>query len=391
MKLVDLVRLAISNLKENPLRTTLCALSVAVGTGALLMIAVVGICGKTQVDKTLQTLGVSGLTVYLDQYSTGNPLSAELVNQMEKKIADVRCAMPIKAKTGTVRAGHTIHNTVFLGVDERLGTVMQLQVLYGSLLTKSQAGLGKSVAVVGDDLARALYGRTNIIGRSIRVRIEGYDRDFTVCGVVKAQTSALGGAVSAIAPYLVYIPYSYLASPQENADQVFVQCTADTSLSAVGDQISGYLTNRAQVGGSVQVQNMSGMIDTVTELTNTGILLFFAIGGITLCVALIGVLCSMLAATYEKTEEIGVLLALGAQPRDIRHLFLIQSSILCAFGGLCGIGAVGSLLMYGVSYLIPDWRLILALLGISVICGAAAGLMPAIRAAKLDPIRAIHK
>ncbi len=391
MRFVDLFRLALSNLKENPLRTALCALSVAVGAGALLLIAMVGLFGKAQVDTTLQTLGVSGLTVYLDTQSTGNPFSADLINQMEKKITNIRYAMPIKAKPGTVRAGHAIQNAVFLGVDERLGAVMQLNVLYGNLLTKSQAHLGKPVAVIGDDLARALYGRTNIIGRSIRIRVDGRDSTFTVCGVVKSQTGALGSVVSAIAPHLVYIPYTFLASQQEDADQVFVQCAADANLSAVSRQISNFLTDRAQIGGTVQIQNMSGMIDTVTDLTNTGVFLFFAVGGITLCVALIGVLCSMLAATYEKTEEIGILLALGAQPRDIRRLFLLQSSVLCAFGGFCGVCIVVCLLLCGSAPFIPDWKLIAALLGISIICGAAAGLMPAMRAARLDPIHAIHK
>lgn len=391
MKLIDLFRLAFSNLKENLLRTALCMLSVAVGTGALLLIAMVGLLGKAQVDATLQTIGVSGLAVYLDTQSTGNPFSEDLVNQMERKITNIRYAMPIKAKPGTVRVGHAAQNAVFLGVDERLGDVMQLNVLYGSLLTKNQARLAKPVAVVGDDLARALYGRTNIVGRTIRIRVDGRDSDFTVCGVVQSQTGALGSMVSAFAPHLVYIPYRFLASPQEDADQVFVQCAADANLSAVSRQISSYLTDRAQIGSDVHIQNMSGMISTVTDLTNTGVLLFFVVGGITLCVALIGVLSSMLAATHEKTEEIGILLALGAQPRDIRRLFLLQSSILCAFGGLCGISMVVSLLLYASASLIPNWKLICALLGISIICGAAAGLMPAIRAARLDPIRAIHK
>lgn len=390
MRTADLFRLAASNLRENPLRTALCALSVAVGTGALLLIAAIGLFGQTQVQAALQTLGVSGLTVYLDGHGAGTPLSAELADTLEQAIEGVDSVMPIKAKTGTVRAGHTTENAVFLGADERLDDVMQLEVLAGALLTERQADTAQSVAVIGDELAQALYGRTNITGRQILLRIDGRDQYFTVCGVVKAQTSALGSALSSFAPHLIYVPYACLASQQENADQVFVQCSAQADLSTVSGQISRYLSGRGQVDGTVRVQNMTGMVDTVEQLADLCVLLFLVVGAITLCVALIGVLCSMLAATHEKTGEIGILLALGAQPRDIRRLFLLQSALLCALGGLCGLFLAGGAL-YWVMSLLPDWRVPAMLLALSVACGAAAGLLPAVRAARLDPIDAMRK
>ena len=390
MRTADLFRLAAANLRENPLRTALCALSVAVGTGALLLIAAIGLFGQTQVQAALQTFGVSGLTVYLDGHGAGTPLSAELADTLEQAIDGVDSVMPIKAKTGTVRAGHTTENAVFLGADERLDEVMQLEVLAGSLLTERQADTAQSVAVIGDELAQALYGRTNITGRQILLRIDGRDQYFTVCGVVKAQTSALGSALSSFAPHLIYVPYACLASQQENADQVFVQCSAQADLSTVSGQISRYLSGRGQVDGTVRVQNMTGMVDTVEQLADLCVLLFLVVGAITLCVALIGVLCSMLAATHEKTGEIGILLALGAQPRDIRRLFLLQSALLCALGGLCGLFLAGGAL-YWVMSLLPDWRVPAMLLALSVACGAAAGLLPAVRAARLDPIDGMRK
>ena len=390
MRGADLLRLAVGNLRENPLRTILCALSVAVGTGALLRIAAIGMLGQEKVSEGLKTLGVSGLTVYLEDHGAGNPLSAELADRMEQAVAEIDSVMPIKAKSGTVRAGHASEDVLFLGADERLGDVMQLELLAGSLLSAQQAEYAKPVAVVGDELAQALYGRDNIVGRTIRVRFDGQDQYFTVCGVVKAQTSAFGSLASSFAPHLVYIPYSCLATSQDNADQVFVQCTAEADLSAVSDQIARYLNGYGQVDGTVRVQNMSGMVDTVNRLASLGVVLFAAVGAITLCVALIGVLCSMLAAAYEKTGEIGSLLALGAQTRDIRRVFLLQSALLSAWGGLCGMGIVLAIL-YGTISLLPDWRMITGLFVLCLSCGIVAGLLPAVRAARLDPIEAMRK
>lgn len=390
MRFLDLLRLAVGNLRENPLRTILCALSVAVGTGALLLIAAIGLLGQEKVSEGLKTLGVSGLTVYLEDHGAGNPLSAELADRMEQAVAEIDSVMPIKAKSGTVRAGHASEDVLFLGADERLGEVMQLEVLAGTLLGAQQADSAKPVAVVGDELAQALYGRDNIVGRTIRVRFDGRDQNFTVCGVVKAQTSALGSLASSFAPHLVYIPYACLATPQENADQVFVQCMADANLSAVSAQISRYLTGYGQVDGTVRVQNMSGMVDTVNRLASLGVMLFAVVGAITLCVALIGVLCSMLAAAYEKTGEIGILLALGAQTQDIRRIFLLQSALLCVLGGLCGMGIVLAVL-FGTIALLPDWRMMIGLFALCLFCGVVAGLLPAVRAARLDPIEAMRK
>lgn len=390
MSVRDLFRMAVGGLRENRLRTALCALSVAVGAAALLLIAALGLMGQQKLAEGIRTLGVSGLTVYVDDRGAGQALSAAVADTMAQAVSGVECAMPIKALSGTVRAGHAGEDVLFLGVDERLGEVMQLDVLAGSLLTRAQAQAAQPVAVVGDDLAQALYGRDNIVGRTIRLRLGGCDQDFTVCGVVHAQTSALGTAVASLAPHLVYIPYGCLATQTQSADQVFVQCLSGADLSAVSGRISRYLTDRVQVDGTVRVQNMSGIAETVNRMAELGVGLFVAVGGVALCVALLGVMSGMLAAAQEKTGEIGVLLAIGAQPRDIRRLFLLQSTLLCAVGGLMGAGGVLALLR-AAAVDTPALWLTAALLALCVACGAAAGLLPAVRAARLDPIEAMRK
>ncbi len=391
MKLIDLTRLALGNLRENPLRTFLCAMSVAIGTGALLIILGAGLFGQASIDEGLDTLGVSGLTVYLDDKGSGTPLSAETADKMEKTLTGISALMPIKAKAGDIRAGHSETSAMFLGADGRLGEVMKLEVLYGSLLTERENEASKRVAVIGDDLAKELFGRKNIVGRKVLLRIDGIDNYFTVCGVVKAQTGALGGAVSGFAPNLVYIPYSLVAGEKENADQVFVQCAGGTESSSVKREIEVYLNERVRVDGIVRVQNMSGMVETVKRLTNLCAVLFAAAGGVTLCVAVSGVMCSMLSAAYEKTGEIGIFLALGARPEDIRRLFLLQSVVLCAFGGVAGLTAAGLILHFTASLLLPGWKLTLGVFAVCVLSGAIAGIIPAVRASKLDPVDAMNK
>ena len=133
MRLRDILSLAAHNLRESPLRTALCALSVAVGSGALLLILSIGLYGRKQVDVGLQTLGISGLSVYTESGHAGTILSAALADEIEQDVDGIRTLMPIKAQSGTVRVGHTTEHAVLLGTDERLGEVMQLELLAGSL------------------------------------------------------------------------------------------------------------------------------------------------------------------------------------------------------------------------------------------------------------------
>ena len=161
MRLRDILSLAAHNLRESPLRTALCALSVAVGSGALLLILSIGLYGRKQVDVGLQTLGVSGLSVYTESGHAGTILSAALADEIEQDVDGIRTLMPIKAQSGTVRVGHTTEHAVLLGADERLGEVMQMEMLAGTLPNAWQCANAEPVAVVGDDLAQAdKYHRT---------------------------------------------------------------------------------------------------------------------------------------------------------------------------------------------------------------------------------------
>ena len=337
MRYRDVLRFSLRGIRTSPLRSALSALSVAVGTGALLIIASLGLFGRTQIENGLARIGVSGLAVSTDEGGAGTPLSAALAERMAQAVPGIKAASPVRAVGGTVRAGHRTSGVVLLGADENLGEVMQVELLAGTLPSQAQVEARAAVAVVGDELAERLYGRVNITSREIRISRNGREQIFTVCGVMRAQTGALGGALSAIAPELVYVPYGLLAESGERADQVFVSCAADADPDAVGRSISRYLETRGQVTGTVYVRSISGAVETVQHLASLGTLLFFAVGGIALLVSLLGVFSSMLSAAHERTNEIGILLALGARKRDIRRIFLSEAVLLCAAGGAAGL------------------------------------------------------
>lgn len=133
MKYLDVLRFSLRGIRTSPLRSALSALSVAVGTGALLIIASLGLFGRTQIENGLARIGVSGLAVSTDEGGAGTPLSAALAERMAQAVPGIKAASPVRAVGGTVRAGHRTSGVVLLGADENLGEVMQVELLAGAL------------------------------------------------------------------------------------------------------------------------------------------------------------------------------------------------------------------------------------------------------------------
>lgn len=390
--MADSVKAAFGNMCEKPIRTALCMISVAVGAASLFLIAAIGVFGRTQLSNMLNTLGVSGFTMYADSSNAGPALSAAVVEEMQEALPQVSYAMPIKAKMGTVFVGSTSRQAAILGVTENLDDVMQLNVLHGALFTARQSDFGERVTVIDNALAMEAFGRENVVGQEIRLRINGMDENFKIAAVIDKQTGSLGGTIGTLVPNLIYVPYGCMAQQTDGVDQVFVQCAAEVDGEQMKSQITSYLNGKKQILGTVRIESISQIIDSVNDIADFITLIFLAIGMIALFVALIGVLCSMLSATNEKTREIGIYLALGARGRDIICIFMWQSILICMLGGLGGTAAAIAVLLVLSGGIIPlSSVVVFGVLAASTACGVIAGIIPAWRAARMCPMEALKQ
>ena len=394
MNWVDSISLAGTQLLRRRLRAFLCALSVAVGVASMVFIATLGMSGKQEVSRRVTSLGLSGLTVYASQDTAGKPLTAQCATSLQENLPEVTAAMPLKMKSGSYRTTSTSGSAVFLGVTETLGDVMQLQVISGHLPSKRQIQNGEPVAVIDEAMAKTLYARENIVGKKIRFTIDNVEQYYRVIAVIRQQTSALGSFVASMAPSIVYVPYGCVANASESVDQIMVQCLASTDFTENSTKISQFLQTREQITSELHVQNMGALLEQITGLVTLATMLFLIVASISFLVAMIGVLSGMLSATHEKRAEIGLYMALGARKRDIARLFLIQSILVSLTGG--SVGMVCSItVLLGISMLLhltltmPIAFVLLTLL-LSALCGAVAGLLPAMHAAQLRPVEAMH-
>lgn len=393
MRIADRLHVAVLHIIHGKLRSILCVLSVGIGILSMILITATGLFGKQMLANSIDSLGISGLTVYMEKYKQGDVFTTETATKIEELVSEAANAMAIKAKTGSYSAGHQKGNAAFLGIDEQLGSVMNLEVLAGSLPSAQQVRDREQVAVVGDDLAKKIYGRTNIVGKTIRCSVGGTEQYYQVGGVVACQSSMFSGIAGSFIPTIIYVPYGCLANLEENADLILVNCIAENQNEHTIVEIKNALARNGDIQGKVAVQNMNNLFDKIYHIVDRGIVLFVLVAAVTLMVALVGVLSGMLSAAHEKKSEIGIYMALGATTKDILFIFLYQSVLLCLAGGICGLITASALIglanmLFAVHITIPLLTQSIYLL-LSLVCGVITGLFPAYRAARLSPVEAM--
>jgi putative ABC transport system permease protein len=259
------------------------------------------------------------------------------------------------------------------------------------------------VAVIGQDLVVPLFGPADPLGQT--VEIAGIP--FRVVGVVAPMEIRFIPAEMSFMARRMFVPYTYLSRyryGQHRVSNVRVQAAADADLATVFAAVQDLVRERHRGADDFETENenadLLAQLDMVENIAGGWDVVLFAIAGITMVVGGIGLFSVLLISVRERVREIGIRQALGADDRDIRQLFLVESTTLAVLGGVVGIVAgIGLIAVtesiahgFGRELAIPvhvPGTLMAA--GFSLLVGVVFGWYPARRAAKLDPIEAIRE
>jgi putative ABC transport system permease protein len=385
-------RVALDALRAARLRSALTMVGVIVGVAAVVILVAIGSGAKQQVEQQVEGLGSNLLLIVPGEVSfsaapTVSRLRLDDVDAVTRIVGDRNRIAVTTASGETVRAGTRQTFTSVNGVLETTTKVFVRSVARGTYLTRSDVDTGRRVAVLGSNVATALFGERDPVGA--QVTIAGVR--FRVIGVF----APLGQSLGVDRDNEVHIPITTAQRVFDTSriDAMAVKAPDRNTLDELSRRIVAVLESRhpdTEFSAVTQEQILGVLGDILGILT--GVLA--AIAGISLLVGGVGVSNIMLVSVRERTREIGLRKAVGARPRDIGVQFLLEAVLLTTIGGALGIGlGIGVALLVAALSPVPAivtwWSVVLAF-GVSAGVGIIFGVVPAQRAGRLDPVVALR-
>lgn len=396
MRYADLISLSYRTVISHKLRSSLTALGLIIGIAAVVVLTSIGrgihtfvLSEFTQFGTNLigvhpgktTTFGISGASI-----STVRPLVLADVVSLSK-VENIIAASPMVQGNARIEAGEKQRRTNVLGVGSAVPEIWKIKVVNGRFLPEEESN-PRAFAVLGNKLATELFGTSSPLGQRIRI---GSDR-FRVVGVMEKKGQMIGFDMDDT----IYIPAAKALElfNRESLMEIHLLYKSNTAVERVEKAIKRNLIARhGREDFTLVTQNQ--MLKKMDSILNILTLAVAALGSISLLVGSVGILTIMTIAVSERISEIGLLRAVGAERRTIFQLFLCEALALSAAGGLCGV-LLGITIVRILDAALPAlpvelaWAYIVAAFMVSLLIGIAAGVVPAMKAARLEPLEALR-
>ena len=394
----ETVRQAFQNIWSNKFRTFLTMLGIIIGVMAVIIIVGLG-NGMTQsIKDSFSDMGTNILSVQVMGYGARS-VSVESVYDIVESHPDLfESVSPTGSVSGTVKVGtDSYSNTTVKGVSEVYFDMQGYTIDEGRLLNYVDLENNKKVCVVGAYINRVAYGG-NALGQSIKIGAAKY----TIVGVLEAKVTDLEDQEGSNDD-MIFVPYTTAmrANHSSTVSSYSVAIADENKLSEGKTVLEDALQELLHSDSGYLVTSSSEILDTMTSMVNMVVTILTAIAAISLLVGGIGIMNIMMVSVTERTREIGIRKALGAQESTVLGLFVTEAAATSALGGVLGIG-LGYLLSAVANRILPmvltDMTLtvspslssVVVAFSISVGIGVLFGYLPARRAARLNPIEALR-
>ena len=421
MRLLGAVSLGVRSLTANTFRSLLTALGIVLGVASVIVMLAVGEAARFEALQQLRDLGASTI-ILRSTKPTDDAATQQSVDMLaygltygdllriRETIPTVRSAAPMREYRKTIRYQEQSVEARIVSITPGFLAQNHITLALGRDIGDVDERRFENVAILGAETAKSLFPTQNPLGRSITVETWDRPRAFVVVGITEPKTLAAGeGAGDVDYSRVVFIPFATdrvrfgrdvitMRAGSYQAERIGI-----SQITIAVDKIENVARTAAAIRSLIdqfhprQDVTITVPLDLLVRAEQSQrmfTLILGAIAGISLVVGGIGIMNIMLATVTERTREIGIRRALGANRRDIATQFLVECLILTSGGGLVGI-ALGVGLSIGVAralqlpVIIPLWSPLVAF-GVSAVVGLVSGIVPARRAALLDPIEALR-
>jgi putative ABC transport system permease protein len=405
MDLLATLRIAFRALARNKMRSILTMLGIIIGVGAVIAMVGLGQGANEQVQKQIAAMGSNVLFVGSGTVSRGGMMmgwgatKTLVYSDMQAILREcpaVAAAAPIASSQAQVVFGNDNWYTRVTGTEPQYVDVRAWPIAEGDMFNRGDVDTAANVAVIGETVRKNLFGATDPIGQTIRIK----NLPFRVVGVLIPKGQSAGG-MGQDQDDTIVVPLTTLQKKitgQDWLQNIMVSAVSREASFTAQSQIEALLRDRHRIrpgqSDDFFVRNQADVAEMADQTGKVMTMLLASIASVSLLVGGIGIMNIMLVSVTERTREIGIRMAIGATESDVQSQFLIEAVVLSLIGG-----AIGILFGVGSSFLITQllsWTVLISPISIviAVIFSSAVGVFfgfyPARKAARLDPIEALR-
>ncbi len=399
-----ILKISLKSLGRNKIRSILTMLGIIIGVAAVITMVSLGQGAQRQVQEEIAAMGTNTLWIRAGSRrswgirsgsGTMNTLNAADFEAIAQEIPTVQAVSPSASTMAQVVFGNQNWNTRIEGYNEQYPLLRNWPLTQGSFFEDSHVKTASRVAVLGQTVVDELFGGGDPVGQTIRVK----NLPFQVLGVLKKKGANNWGRVQ---DDTIIVPYTTVQKKFQGG-VLYVQSGLISAVSArasfaAQEQITALLRQRHDLSSDqandFRVRNLSEFAEAAEATNRVMTSLLASIAAVSLLVGGIGIMNIMLVSVTERTREIGIRMAIGARPGHVRIQFLAEAIVLCLVGGFIGLGmGLGGSLLVSQAMGWPT-QISPNSIVVSIVFSAAIGIFfgyyPAHKAARLDPIEALH-